>query len=120
MIPDSQLFRISIAVAVIGTVALFFAVEFVLKPENVPIARIDRSFLGKEVAVTANVSGYAEKDGVIFLTLEEGNAAIKSVMFRRAGTAVNGIIDGDAVAVTGKVSDYMGELEIIIKDIRRI
>ncbi len=120
MITDSQLFRISLAMALVGTVALFFAVEFVLKPENVSVAQIDRSFLGKEVSVTANVSGYAEKDGVLFLTLEEGNAVIKSVMFRRAGTAVNGIIDGDAVSVTGKVSDYMGDLEIIIKDIRRI
>ena len=118
MITDSQLFRMSLAMALAGTIALFFAVEFVLKPESVSIGQIDRSFLGKEVAVTATVADSAEKDGTLFLTLEEGNASIKSVMFRKA--TINDVIDGDAVAVTGKVSDYMGELEIIIKDIRRI
>ena len=122
MISDSQLCRISLAVAVVGMAGLFLAVEFLVKPVPASIPEIDGSFLGKEVVVAANVTGYLEKDGNAFVSLAGGGRELDAVVFARQvkKSGIRNVSEGDEVVVTGEIIDYRGEIEIVIKDIRRI
>jgi len=121
MISDSQLFKLSLSLSIIGIILLFFVVEYIIFPSNVKISEIDQSYLGKDVIVTGKVVSYTSKNKNYFITLED-DKEIKLVMFERdaKNTIINEIKENEKVMVKGEVNDYRGELEIIIKDIERV
>ena len=60
---------------------------------------------------------YVSKRGTTFLTIQDGSGKIQAVIFKGIN---NRIYKGDRVEVIGNVQRYRGELEIIVKKIRRV
>jgi len=83
------------------------------QPTQLSISQLEDK-VGKIVSVTATVNSASYKEDVVFLTLKDPTGKISAVFF---GSPKEDIIEGDEVAVKGKVQLYKGELEIVIQEL---
>jgi exonuclease VII large subunit len=120
MISDSQLIRLSFAIAVAGVVVLFFVVQLT-EPLAVRIVEINEAMSGQSVITNGTVSSLSIKDGNIFFTLSD-EEAIKVVIFKKDAEKNEAyqLENGDKIRVEGKVSIYRDELEIVVEKIENI
>lgn len=120
MISDSRLMKLSLAVSVIGIVVLFFIVQLT-EPLVVKITEINEAMNGQNIITNGTVSSFFTKDGNVFFTLSD-NGEIKVVMFKRDAEKIENsyeLKNGDKIRVSGKVSIYSDELEIIAERIEK-
>lgn len=118
MISDKSLFRVSLAVAAAGLLALV-AITLVIEPKEMKIRDITGSAAGQSVSVKGVVDSYLTKDGNVFITLND-SAAIKIVVFSREAAKQPWVYDlkkGDIISAAGKVQVYRNELEIVAEKI---
>lgn len=119
---DKALMKISLIISLIGVVALFLFVQFV-EPAKTAVSRIDDSMLGQNVELSGRIESFSAKDGNIFFILNDNTGKIKVVMFERDArrtTDVYALADQMNVSVTGKISLYRSEFEIIASTIKVI
>jgi aspartyl/asparaginyl-tRNA synthetase len=122
VLSDDQIIKISLVFSFAGIIALFILV-LTTEPGFVEINSIDSSMLGENVKTVGYVKGAFESNGHVFLTLEDGGPASKSikvVMFKRDAEKqpnIYSVRKGDNITVLGKISIYKGELEIIARKV---
>ena len=95
--------------------ALFIFVQFT-EPLKIDVSRIDDSMLGQNVELSGQIESFSAKDGNVFFTLNDETGKIKVVMFEsgaKRDAGVYALTDGSNISVTGKISLYKSELEII-------
>ena len=109
---DSLIMKISLLMAVLGTVALFFIVQ-VVEPCKISPDEITEALDGQYVKTSGVVSSFYENQGNLFFYLD----GIKVVFFQVGNYSIK---DGDHVSVTGKVSIYRDKLEIIADEMEKI
>lgn len=109
---EKRIYRISAALAIIG-IFLIYASSLYLEIEQNQIGNIERSWAGKNVMVTGNITQYSESGSHAFLEVEDSTGSIKIVNF----DFEKRFEEGDRVNVTGHVELYKGQLEIIVKEI---
>ncbi|MEM5872339.1 MAG: OB-fold nucleic acid binding domain-containing protein [Candidatus Aenigmatarchaeota archaeon] len=110
--------KISIAVAILGIIALLFLVKY--NEQN--ITKISDLKMGQIERITGMVNSiYISKDGHAFLKVADTTGEISVVAFKSSNIdEVFEIEVGDKISVLGRVEEYKGKLEIIAKEIKRI
>ncbi|MBI5332322.1 MAG: exodeoxyribonuclease VII large subunit [Candidatus Aenigmarchaeota archaeon] len=101
-----------------GLFGLVFIV-FAIKPEPMMIKDIDETNMGKTITINATVAKKEIRKGNLFLELFQDESYIKAVMFESSiKENFDNISTGNNISIIGRIDKYMGEIEIIIKEIR--
>ena len=87
---------------------------------NVKIGDIDKSFIGKSVNVTGEITETYRDKGNMFFDIKDETGKIKVVLWEDTlelleinNVNVGGIKNGEKINIMGSVQLYKGELEII-------
>lgn len=117
---DRALAKLSLVMVAAGILGLFL-VNLLIVPEILTTGEIDDSRLGQIVSLDADVKRISVSDGNIFMTLVDNIGEIKAVMWQSAarGTEAYNLTAGDAVLVTGQITNYRGEIELIVSKIEK-
>ena len=117
---DRAIAKLSLIMAVVGILGLFL-VNLLIVPTFLTTAEIDSSRTGQIISVDADIKQFSVSDGHIFMTLIDGSGEIRAVMWQSSarGTEAYNLSVGDAVLVTGQVTNYRGELEIVVSKLER-
>ena len=110
--------KISIAIAIVGLIALFFITQ-IQKEDLTPIKDPK---LGQIERIEGMVNSvYVSKDYHVFIKVADNTGEVDVVAFKSSNIdAAYYLEEGHQVSVLGKVEEYKGEMEIIAKEIRRI
>jgi DNA/RNA endonuclease YhcR with UshA esterase domain len=117
--------KLSLICSLVGLVTIY-AAAMLARPKVTPIASLNNGFVGLRVLVSGQVIDYREhEEGHLFLKLKDSSGGVISVpIFSRTRTQMEESIELlDVVEVTGEVTVYQGELEVIpggAKDIKVI
>ncbi len=108
------LYKASVFMAVTG-LTLMYASSLYLDIERVDIGEIEKSWSGKNVRVSGSVVDFSRSGDTAFIELEDDTGQILVVDF---DSSIE-LEEEERVNVTGHVSIYEGELEVIAREIRR-
>lgn len=109
-----KVYKISVFLAVAGLTLMYFS-SLYLGLEHVAIGEIERSWSGKNVKISGNVSEFSRSDSTAFITLNDTTGEILVVDFDSRLQ----LEQGEKVNVTGRVSIYQGQLEVIAKEVQK-
>lgn len=112
-----DLIKISITVAIVGIIALFFIVKY-QQQNTVKISDLEQGQIERITGMINSV--YVSKDGHTFLKVTDSSGEISVVAFKSSNIDVYDLELGDQISVLGRVEEYKGSLEIIAKEIRKI
>jgi DNA/RNA endonuclease YhcR with UshA esterase domain len=112
-----NLIKISITVAIVGIIALFFIVKY-QQQNTVKISDLEQGQIERITGMINSV--YVSKDGHTFLKVTDSSGEISVVAFKSSNIDVYDLELGDQISVLGRVEEYKGSLEIIAKEIRKI
>ena len=111
-----NIIKISITVAIIGIIALFFLVRY-QEQNTVKISELKQ---GQIERITGMINSlYTSKDGHTFLKVTDSSGEISVVAFKSSNIDVYNLDVGDQISVLGRVEEYKNELEIIAKEIKK-
>ena len=122
-ITDEKLLRIALITALIGLVGLIIFTPSI-EVKKVKLSDITRAMIDEEVSVECAVTEVSASSGKnsYFLTLSDGKSKMPLIVFENQATEIqsNSLdikeFEGKKVNVVGKVSEYKGELELILSD----
>lgn len=120
-IRDETLLKLSFLTSIIGIILLFVFAQ-ALETEKMNIEDIDKTFIGKNVEVFADITSFYESNGNYFLKLTDKTGNITAVLFKNDANKVdtNKLKKGVQIKLNGKISEYKGYLEIIADKIEFI
>lgn len=110
-------------ISVIG-VSISLVILYLITIQNfsfhVKIGEIDKSFTGKTVNITGEITGMFESKGHVFFDLKDDTGEIKVVLWSDTlellelnKANVSDIRNGKIINVIGNVQLYKGELEVL-------
>ncbi len=108
------LYKASVFMAVIG-LTLMYASSLYLSIERVDIGEIEKSWSGKNVRIAGSVVDFSRSGETAFIELKDRTGQILVVDF---DSSIE-LEEDEDINVTGHVSIYEGELEVIARDIQR-
>jgi DNA/RNA endonuclease YhcR with UshA esterase domain len=113
-----QITILVLALALLGLAGIYFAV-INLEPTEMSIAAIEEGMTGKLVKVAGTIDNIRKtSSNNIYWTVSDGSSAAgMTVPLLDAKFKKIPAMKGDSVEITGLVSDYKGELEIMPKEI---
>lgn len=109
---DSSLLKLSLVCSLIGLMLLLVLSEFI-EPGAVSISEA-KSAIGAHVYIEGSVVEATYKDEVTFFTVSDGLDEIDIVIFEKMDEVLS---EGDLIGVTGEISLYKGEEEVIVDEI---
>ncbi|MFB6292241.1 MAG: exodeoxyribonuclease VII large subunit [Candidatus Nanohaloarchaea archaeon] len=109
---EKTAYKASIFLAVIG-ITVMYASSLYLGIEEVAVGDIKKSWTGKNVKINGEVTGFHRSGSTAFIDINDSTGEILVVDFDSSEQ----VETGEKVNVTGHVSLYEGELEIIAKEI---
>lgn len=123
MMEDKKIFKLALFTAIFGLVGMIFSSSYIT-PQNVQIKEINRGMLDKEVSIEGLVMdvSQSQKGGTYFLELMDGTGKIKLVIFESAASEIEKTninienFNKRRIRVVGKVAEYQGSMELILKD----
>lgn len=113
-----DILKISLSIAIVGIVALFFLVQF----SNENTIKITDLKSGQSAKISGMVTSvYVSKDNHVFLKVADNTGEISVIAFKNSNidTAYD-LESGDQISVSGRVDEYKGSLEIIAKEINKV
>jgi DNA/RNA endonuclease YhcR with UshA esterase domain len=120
---DEFLFRIALITSIIGLLGMiFFANE--ITPREVKIKDITRGMLDEDVSLEGVVENVKQssKGNTYFLEVADGTGRVTMIIFdgtatnlQKVNISINSLYKRK-VQFTGKVTEYQGQLEVVIKD----
>ena len=113
-----DILKISIAIAIVGIITLFFIVQF----NNETVEKINDLKIGQISKITGMItSAFVSKNDDVFLKVADDTGEISVVAFKKSNIDTAYYLEnGDQVSVTGRVEEYKGSLEIIASKIEKI
>ena len=113
MITDDRLRKLCALLAIVGVAGIVIISS--LPGEILAVREITRSRIGQIVTVSGAASAASLRNGTLFITLADDTGSIAVVMFERTsrGQALSTIGIGSNLTVTGKITLYRGELEVV-------
>jgi len=120
---DKKIFKLALFTTILGLVGMMFSASYI-NPQEVQIKDMNRGMLDKEVSVEGLVTGVSQsqKGGTYFLELMDGTGKTKVVIFESAASEIQKTsvnienFNKRRVRVVGKVTEYQGSLEVVLKD----
>jgi len=110
--------KISIVVAAIGIVALFFLVRY-NEQNTTRISELKQGQIERSTGMINSV--YVSKDDNAFLKIADTSGEVSVVAFKSSNIdEIYNLEVGDQVSVLGRVEEYKGKLEIIAKEIKKV
>lgn len=120
---DQKIFKLALFTTIFGLVGVIFAANYIT-PQEVKIKDMNRGMLDKEVSVEGLVTDVSKSrsGGTYFLELMDGTGKIKLIIFESEAFEIQktGIniknFNNMRIRVMGRVTEYHGSLEVILKD----
>ncbi len=120
---DKVIFKLALFTAILGLVGMMFSANYI-NPQEVQIKDMNRGMLDKEVSIDGMVVdvSQSQKGGTYFLELMDGTGKIKVIIFESAATEIQKTniniknFNNRRIRVVGKVTEYQGNMEVILKD----
>jgi DNA/RNA endonuclease YhcR with UshA esterase domain len=113
-----NILKISIIVAIIGIISLFF-ISRLLTEETIEISELKIGQIERISGMVTSV--YISRDDHVFLKVADNTGEITVVAFKNSNIDEAYDLEiGEEVSVLGRVDEYKGELEIIAKEITKI
>jgi DNA/RNA endonuclease YhcR with UshA esterase domain len=120
---DKQIFKLALFTTIIVLVGMMFSANYIM-PQEVKIKDINRGMLDKEVLVEGLVTDVSQSrnGGTFFLELMDGTGKIKLIIFESAAFEIQKTdisilsFNKRRIRVVGRVTEYKGSLEVILKD----
>ena len=113
-----DILKISIVIALVGILALFFITKF-SSEETISIKELKIGQIERASGMVTSV--YISKDDNAFIKVADNSGEITVVAFKNSNIAeVYDLEVGDQISVLGRIEEYKGELEIIAKEIKKI
>jgi DNA/RNA endonuclease YhcR with UshA esterase domain len=120
---DKQIFKLALFTTIFGLVGMMFSANYIM-PQEVKIKDINRGMLDKEVLVEGLVTDVSQSrnGGTFFLELMDGTGKIKLIIFESAAFEIQKTdisilsFNKRRIRVVGRVTEYKGSLEVILKD----
>lgn len=110
---DKTIFKITLITTIVGLVGIILTTGLV-NPEHLTIDKIDKSKIDNQVEITAVVSNIKTTDTqTTIITLTDNTGLITAVIFSKLDNLLN---IKDNVTIVGRVTEYNGQLELIIDD----
>ncbi|MFB6189981.1 MAG: exodeoxyribonuclease VII large subunit [Candidatus Nanohaloarchaea archaeon] len=109
-----NVYRASIFFAVIGLTLMYFS-SLYMSLDHVEVGEIEKSWSGKNVKIGGEVTSFSTSSGHSFFQVNDSTGEIQVVKF----DSKLALERGDEVNVTGQVSLYRGQLEIIAKEVTK-
>ncbi len=120
---DGFLFKIALITSIIGLFGMiFFANE--INPREVKIKDMNRGMLDEDVTLEGVVENVKQssKGSTYFLEVTDGTGRITMIIFdstamnlQKGNMSINSLYKRK-VKFTGKITEYQGQLEVVIKD----
>lgn len=109
-----EVYSICVFIALAGLTLMYFS-SLYISLEQVDIEEIDRSWIGKNVKISGNVTEFRKSSGHAFFDVNDSTGEILVVDFESSLE----LEQGDTVNVTGHVEQYEGELEVIAREVQK-
>lgn len=109
---ESLLLKISLATSLIGLVALFL-VTYSVRPHDTLLQKINELDEGEDVRVTGVVSKINQREKIAYIDIAYPESRTATVFT----TADLKLQKGDFVEITGEVSEFKGEKQLIAQEI---
>ena len=122
-ITDDKLLRIALITALIGMIGLLIFTP-TIEVKKVKIEDINRGMIDEEVSIDCVITDIAQSStkSSYFLTINDGTGQMPLIIFEKQAAEIesgNFDIDGfenRKVEVTGKITEYNSELELILSN----
>lgn len=120
---DHLIFKIAIATSILGLIGMVFSADQI-SPREIKINEINRGMLDEDVSVQGVVQNVKKSSGsnTYFLDIMDGTGKISLIIFDsnvqelEKGNMSISNLNNRRVKVIGKISEYQGKMEIILKD----
>jgi DNA/RNA endonuclease YhcR with UshA esterase domain len=120
---DSLIFKIALAMSIVGLVGMMFSVNMIT-PREIKISEINRGMLDEDVSLVGVVQNVkkSSQSNTYFLEIMDGTGKITVIVFESSAVDLEKVnmsiysIDNRRVKITGKISEYQGKMELILKD----
>ncbi len=113
---DSTLYKISLALSVLGVLGLFLFVSL-SGHEKVEVGQIDQEYIGRRVEVEGMLGGkYTSEGGHFFFHVKNGEEKLDAVLFKNEleamGMDPEDVEEGTEVTLVGDIETYEGNIQI--------
>ncbi len=116
---DKTIFKICSVTTIIGLVGIIFLTGYV-NPEQLKIEDIDKSKIDNQVEVHATIQSiHNTKSQTRIITIADDTTSINLVIFPTTINVIE-LNKGDRIGVVAKVTEYNGQLELILEDSSKI
>lgn len=120
---DHTIFKIALAMSVVGLVGMISSADLIMARE-IKISEINRGMLDEDVSVEGVVVDVkkSSRSNTYFLDITDGTGKISLVIFESSAVDLEennmsmSNLDNRRVKVVGKVEEYQGKMELILKD----
>jgi len=120
---DSFIFKIALTMSIVGLVGMMFSVNLITARE-VKISEINRGMLDEDVTLEGLVQDVkkSSRSNTYFLDIMDGTGKITVIVFESSAVDLEKTnqsiytLNNKRVKVTGKISEYQGKMELILKD----
>lgn len=120
---DSKIYKIALAMSILGLMGMVFSVNMIT-PREIKINEINRGMLDEDVSLVGVVQNVkkSSSSNTYFLELMDGTGKITVIVFESSAVDLEKVnmsvnsFKNRRVKVTGKISEYQGMMELILKD----
>lgn len=120
---DSKIYKIALAMSIVGLMGMVFSVNMIT-PREIKINEINRGMLDEDVSMVGVVQNVkkSSSSNTYFLELMDGTGKITVIVFESSAVDLEKVnmsvnsFKNRRVKVTGKISEYQGMMELILKD----
>lgn len=124
---DAQIFRIALITAIIGLAGMMLLSSKVM-PQEININDINKGMIGEEITIEGVVAKIdkSSKSNTYFLQIVDDTGKISAVIFDTTVLEIEksslniGSLVNHRIKITGEVTEYNGNIELILKDAKSI
>lgn len=124
---DTQIFRIALITAIIGLAGMML-LSGKVTPQEIKIKDINKGMIGEEITVEGVVEKIdkSSKSNTYFLQIVDDTGKISAIIFdstvldiEKSSLSINSFVN-HRIKITGEVTEYNGNIELILKDAKSI
>ncbi len=116
---DSKILKISLIVTVVGLLGIIFLSGYV-NPEKLTIKQIDKSKIDNQVELDVKIDSIKKtKSNTQIIKITDNTGSINLVIFPSTDFKTK-LIKGQKITLVGRVTQYNGNLEIILEESKNL